>query len=148
MRIYCESTLREVICLEKIISRQDFNEVDMGVTPYIFYDVDDVTPSSEDFIYGETRTIVLRNRDTGHLERIKFKLLGIANYPGSLNAYWYWGKICQHAILAFNFRPDGTYEQAVVIFCGDDVGVDELEKILNTYSAFPAEFTAANYFTY
>ena len=132
--------------MEKITNRQNFDDINMASTPHILYDIDGKKPSGKDFIYGAIRTIVLRNRSTGHLERIKFKLSGAVSYPGDQHYCWYWGKICQNAVLVFNFKPDGLFDQAAVIFCGEAAKGNDLREILNTHSTFPAEFTATDYF--
>lgn len=77
--------------METIKTRKNFDDIDVINTPYIDYLPYLEIPDCKDYKHGERRTIVLRNKMTGELERINYVLVGsVPSMTRKGYNLWYW----------------------------------------------------------
>ena len=70
---------------------EDYNPSKVSHIEYLPYKE---VPSSTEFNAGEKKEIVLRNKDTGKLEKISFVLSGaVPSYRADGQYLWYWGRV-------------------------------------------------------
>lgn len=129
---------------KEIKLRRDFEDVDITKTAYLTYELFDEVPDYTDFKFGECRTIVLRNAETGQLERIEYKLSGGITHHQKPKAYVsYWGDMLTydyHCCLVFNFNNDGDCTEITASFCAPSMSHERFEEISKDIS-YPAEIT-------
>ena len=134
---------------EEIFDRHSFADVDVETTAYLVYETFEEVPSWTDFRYGEKRTIVLRNQQTGGLERLRYQLSGAVKWHHYEGYQWYWGDIessDHHCALVFNFDRTGQIEKITASFSGRSPSHEEFKKLVGKAPRFPAEFTSIDCF--
>lgn len=134
--------------METIKTRKNFDDIDVINTPYIDYLPYLEIPDCKDYKYGERRTIVLRNKMTGELERINYVLVGsVPSMTRKGYNLWYWGDIeadGAHCCLCFNFNINDKNAKCTHIhasFWGRSPSPKEFEEI-ETEGNYAAAFTA------
>ena len=108
---------------EEIMLRDNFDEIDVFEVGYILYDLVDGMPDFSTYTIGSEQSIVLRNIETGKLERINFRVEG-DNGEFFTHSRRLWGEIhardseTKHCYLCFyfNFNQDGLKDLAAS-FC-------------------------------
>lgn len=130
-----------------IRTRSDFHEIPMEVA-YIPYEAYNRAPSCEDYVYGKTDTITLRNKTTNELERISYKLIGAIPFIYRSGYQSFWGEIRsrdRYCCLVFNFKLDGTLDTITASFCGESPSASEFEQ-MNKRITYAAQITAVGDF--
>ena len=134
--------------METIKIRDNFDDIDVINTPYIEYLPYLDIPDCKDYKYGERRSIVLRNKKTGELERINYVLDGcVPSLTRKGYNLWYWGDIeaeGAHCCLCFNFDVNDSNARCTRIhasFCGRSPNLKEFKELTKD-SRCPASFTA------
>ena len=114
---------------ETIIDRDNYDDIDVINTAYITYVPYREIPSYSDCKYGEQRTIVLRNKETGQLERINYTYCGCVLSITRKGCYlWFWGDVeakGAHTCLVFNFDTNDNCYLITISFCGKSLPIDE-----------------------
>ena len=132
--------------MQDIIKRRiDFREVNIQNTAYLVYEQYNNAPKWSDFKYGENCTIILRNCESGNLERIDFIYSGCIPLEGNgANGYIsFWGDIeasGPHACLVFNFDSTGKCVKITVSFCAPSMDSKTFSK-LSEDCKYPAQIT-------
>ena len=124
--------------------RRDFSDVDVGKIACLEYEKHDWLPSSEDFEYGEEREIVLRNKSSGELERIRYVLSGGVKSMRRPGYCWFWGDVVSddyNCCLVFNFDLNGECDKIMISFCGKSPNCEQFRNFVEN-TKYPAEFTA------
>ena len=130
-----------------IRTRSDFHEIPMEVA-YISYEAYNRVPSCEDYVYGRNDRITLRNKTTGELERITYKLIGAIPFIYRSGYQSFWGKIRsrdRYCCLVFNFTLDGTLDTITASFCSERPTVSEFKQ-MNEKITYAARITAVGDF--
>lgn len=123
--------------------RKTFSEYDPTKVAYVEYEVYKQAPLCTDFKFGEHREIVLRNKDSRELEKIKYVLSGGLSVDGSGRNYMrYWGRISPECgmNLVFNFGIDGDIENIAAVYAAPEDY--EKSRMATAMSRCPAEATA------
>jgi hypothetical protein len=113
-------------------------------TAYITYEAYDRIPSCEDYVYGKTECITLRNKSTDELERITYKLIGAIPFIYRSGYQSFWGEIKskdRYCCLVFSFTSDGILDSIVASFCGESPTVSEFNQ-RNKAVTYAAQITA------
>ena len=129
---------------DDILERRSFADVDVETTAHLVYETYEEAPSWTDFRYGEKRAIVLRNQQTGGLERLRYQLSGAVKYAHHEGYQWYWGDVessDHHCALVFNFDTTGQITKITASFCGPSPSHEEFMRMARA-ARFPAEITA------
>ena len=135
---------------EVIIDRTSYTEddIDFNKEHYIGYEVYDVTPKNTDFKYGKDGSIVLRNKKTKQLERIKYEFCGSVPFDDEPGCYWYWGHIKAegyNCYLVFGFNADGSLKSISASFAAKNPSSEEFHK-MNEGIEYPAQITSRGAF--
>lgn len=134
--------------MDSIKLRNNFDDIDVINTAYISYLPYEEVPDCKDYRYGGRRTIVLRNKTTGDLERINYVLSGGVPSMTRKGCYlWYWGDIeaeGAHCCLCFNYDSDGKLTHIQASFCGKSPTPEEFEEKTKECS-YPAAFTSITF---
>ena len=113
---------------------------------YIVYEPYGELPDFTTFTYGSNHSIVLRNKETGGLERIEFTMSGDdGKFPHRDRRLW--GDIKSddyHMILVFSLN-DGKIEKITASFCGNSMSRERYAKIVEK-SSYAAEATKYDIF--
>ena len=132
----------------KVRKRKSFLDVDLGKTAYLEYEKYDWLPSSEDFEYGEERSIVLRNKSSGELEQIDYVLSGGVRSATRPGYCWFWGDVISddyNCCLVFNYDSTGKCDKVTISFCGKSPDCGQFKEITKG-TWYPAGFTAKDPF--
>ena len=134
--------------MEKIKLRDNFEDIDITNTAYMDYLPYKEVPDCRDYKHGERRTIVLRNKTTGDLERINYILSGcVPSMTREGYNLWYWGDIearGPYCCLCFNFGSNDENTKCTAIhasFCGRSASPKEFKELTKDDS-YPAAFTS------
>ena len=134
---------------EEIMARTDFSDIDVEQTAYLTYEPYKEVPGSEDYVYGEERTIVLRNTATGMLEKIEYVLCGGIPWMTRAGYQQYWGEIKSldgiTCYLTFTFKSSGELEEITASFAGKSPSESEFAK-MNELVGCAAQITAVGDF--
>lgn len=99
--------------------RENYDEYDPIKKPYIEYEIVDQIPENTDFVSKENRTIILKNKETGELEKLNYCMIG--GVPDMIHKgyLWYYGQIVPECgmDLVFNFDYYGRIKSIVATFC-------------------------------
>lgn len=129
---------------EKILDRNDFADIDIDNVAYIPYEIYQEIPTCFDYRYGKEQEMVLRNKITGNLERIKYRMVGAVPFSTRTGYHWYWGKIKSrdhNCCLAFYFKPSGKLNKITASFCGESLNSFEFNR-RNRLIAYAAQITS------
>ena len=127
--------------------RKSFADVDIFNKAYLVYSADTDIPN-KDFRYGERRTIVLRNVETGQLEKINYRLSGALKSHHPDEYAFIFGQVESDdypGCLVFNFNEDGSLGKITLSFCGKSPNVVEFTEMTKGIK-YPAEVTAIDPF--
>ena len=134
---------------EEIMARTNFSDIDVEKTAYLTYKPYKEVPGSEDFVYGEEQTIVLRNIATGMLEKIDYVLCGGIPWMTHAGYQQYWGEIKTldgiTCYLTFTYKSCGELETITASFAGRPPSDSEFTKI-NKMIRYAAQVTAVGDF--
>ena len=128
---------------EQIKTRRSFKEYNPETQAYIAYELYGELPDFTTFTYGSNHSIVLRNKETGGLERIEFTISGDDEKYAHTNRRL-WGDIKSddyHTILVFQFN-EGEVEKITASFCGNSMSRKKFAKIVEES---PYAAAATNY---
>ena len=105
--------------MDGIKVRENYDEYDPIKTPYVSYEIVDQIPKNTDFVSKEERTITLRNKETGGLERLNYSMVGGVPAMNNEGYLWYYGRIVPECgmDLVFNFDYFGKITSIVATFC-------------------------------
>ena len=135
--------------METIRLRDNFDDIDVINTAYISYLPFKEVPDCRDYKHGERRTIVLRNKTTGALERINYVLSGGVPSMTREGCYlWYWGDIeaeGARCCLCFNYASNGKLTHIQASFCGKSPTQEEFKEATKNDS-YPAAFTSKTFY--
>lgn len=130
---------------EEIMARTNFSDIDVEQTAYLTYKPYKEVPGSEEFVYGEERTIVLRNTATGMLEKIDYVLCGGIPWMTHAGYQEFWGEIKSvdsiPCYLTFTFKSSGELEKITASFAGKSPSDSEFAK-MNKLVSCAAQITA------
>ena len=109
------------------VSFEEYDPEKVANVPYLIYKE---APLYNIFKYGEEKTIVLRNKQTGKLERIKYKLYGGVPLPGTNQYLWYWGRVIPECgmDLVFYFNLDGEITDVKAIYSARSMDPEEYNR--------------------
>ena len=117
---------------EEVMYRHDFSDIKISDVPYLKYEPYNEVPGCEDFVYGTEKSIVLRNIDTGKLERLDYVLCGAIPAIYRLGYQEYWGEIKVDdgitCYLAFCYDVNGNLEKIHASFAGKSPSDEEFQK--------------------
>lgn len=133
---------------ENIKERKDFSDIDVSKTHYIPYEPYNEVPRCTDFKYGKKNSIVLRNKLTGELEKIKYEFVGSVPFDDQPGCYWYWGQIDAggpNCCLLFTFEADGSLRSVSASFCTKNPSSEAFRK-MNEGIKYPAQITSRGAF--
>ena len=125
----------------QIKERKDFSDINVEEIHVIPYDIYEERPRCTDFKYGENRSIILRNKMSGELEKINFKFIGSMPFDDSPGCYWYWGQIeadGPNCCLTFYFEADGSLRSVSASFCAKSPSHESFKR-MNEKVSYPAE---------
>lgn len=127
---------------EIIINRDNYDDIDVINTAYITYVPYREIPDYSDYKDDEKRTIVLRNKETGQLERINYTYCGYVPSMTREGCYLsFWGDVeaeGAHACLVFNFDNHDNCYLITLSFCGGTYPFDKLNE-MNKDSKYGAD---------
>ena len=130
---------------EKILYRKDFSDIDVINKAYLTYELYKEIPKPEDYVYGKEKTIILRNKDTGKIEKIDYVLCGAMPFITRTGYMEYWGKIKSTdnniCYLNFSFNDNGKIEKITANFAGEPPSSSEFTNI-NDMISYGAQITA------
>lgn len=132
---------------EKIKKRISFKEYDPTKVAYVEYEIYKEVPACDDFIYGEVRRIVLRNKYTQELEEIEYRLSGglSLNVENPSMRIRYWGRIIPECgmNLLFDFHIDGALKSIVANYSAPELTHEQYEELQKKAEAAGARCAAA-----
>lgn len=129
--------------------RNDFHDIPMEVA-YLTYEVYDRAPSCEDYVYGKVDNITLRNKDTGELEQITYRLIGAIPYIYHSGYQSFWGEIDsndRYCCLVFDFRLDGSLEKITASFCVKSPTTSQLKQMSRDITYAAEAFTICDFYS-
>lgn len=129
-----------------MIERKGFADVDIYKKAYLVYSAYKDIPN--DFRYGERRSIILRNEETGQLEKINYRLSGAFKSHHPDEYAWIFGQVESNdypGCLVFNFNEDGSVGKITISFCGKSPDAVEFKEMTKGIK-YPAEVTAIDPF--
>ena len=133
---------------EIIRERRSFSDVDLDGTAYIPYEPYLEIPKCTDYSDGKKSKIILRNKSTGVLEEISYKMSGGVPFDSRPGYYWFWGDVESEDVnccLVFYFKIDGALDKISLSFCGKYPTSEELKK-MNSGIRYAAEFSTRGAF--
>lgn len=112
--------------MEPIKKRIDFKEYDPVKVSHVEYEPYEEIPKSTDFVAGEKRKMIVRNKETGGLEEIEYILHGAIPLPdfySDVKYMEYWGRIIPECGMEFDFSFDlhGKLKKICAIYAAPDV---------------------------
>lgn len=122
------------------ISFEEYNPEKVANVAYLIYKD---APLCNDFEPGAEKTIVLRNKQTGKLERIKYKLSGSVSLTGTDRYLWYWGRVIPECgmDLVFYFNLKGEIEDVKAIYSAPSLDIKEYNRIYSNLGGCAADVT-------
>lgn len=117
-----------------IKKRVSFEEYDPEIVANVEYVIYKDRPLCNDFKAREERTIVLRNKQTGKLEEIKYTLCGSVPLIGTDQYLWYWGRVVPECgmNLVFYFNLKGEITDVKAIYSAKSMSIKRYnEKFAN-----------------
>lgn len=114
---------------EVIKERKDFSDF-VGLA-YVKYAVHEKVPCYRDYQRGKRCEIVLRNEETGCLERIRYEMTGAVPRANGDGYHWFWGKIDvdgPKCCLVFNFNLKNECYLITASFCGDGIDFGKIKE--------------------
>ena len=118
---------------EEVFLRRSFTEYNPEIVAYIEYELTSAKPDFSTFTDGSKHSVVLRNKETGKLERIIFTICGdTGKYANSHCLRRVWGDIESddyHTILVFEIE-EGEIKRITASFCGNSMSREKYNKIV------------------
>ena len=133
---------------ETVKERRNFSDVDLDKTAYILYEPYLEIPKCTDYSMGKKSKIILRNKSTGCLEEISYKMCGGVPFNSRPGYHWYWGDVDSNdanCCLVFQYETDGALDSISISFCGKYPTSEESEKMRKGIR-YAAEFSTRGAF--
>ena len=124
----------------KVKKRESFAEYDPTKVPNVEYLVFKEIPKCDDFEADKEKEIILRNKETGKLERISYVLEGSVPLYGTNRYLWYWGRIIPECgmNICFTFKMNGELSSIFAIYSAPSLSIEEYNRRFSSTTASEA----------